>query len=170
MKYLFPEVFLFHSSPTLHSLYPKGYLNSRGYESRYNGNDLWCIISLGNMWRCARILPPGLCHCQGQRILNPIRLQFWKQFFFFFYFDIFREDARNIYIICPELPINLQRRVRLSWPLKSHQFSLNNMELLWSFTNSHLILRGNVWRAVGRICMWILGLKGLIYYWPISQA
>ena len=37
----------------------------------------------------------------------------------------------------------------------------------WSFTKfSQLILKGNVWRSVWRICMWILGLKGLItaYY------
>ena len=26
---------------------------------------------------------------------------------------------------------------------------------------SQLILKGNVWRSVWRICMWILGLKGL---------
>ena len=26
---------------------------------------------------------------------------------------------------------------------------------------SQLILQGNVWRSVWRICMWILGLKGL---------
>ena len=33
----------------------------------------------------------------------------------------------------------------------------------WSFTKfSQLILKGNVWRSVWRICMWILGLKGLI--------
>ena len=41
------------------------------------------------MWRCARILPSELCHCQGQRILNPIRLLFWKQFFFFSFFIYF---------------------------------------------------------------------------------
>ena len=27
--------------------------------------------------------------------------------------------------------------------------------------SSQLILKGNVWRSVWRICMWILGLKGL---------
>ena len=26
---------------------------------------------------------------------------------------------------------------------------------------SQLILKGNVWRSVWRICMWILGFKGL---------
>ena len=26
---------------------------------------------------------------------------------------------------------------------------------------SQLILKGNAWRSVWRICMWILGLKGL---------
>ena len=32
----------------------------------------------------------------------------------------------------------------------------------WSFIKfSQLILKGNVWRSVWRICMWILGLKGL---------
>ena len=32
----------------------------------------------------------------------------------------------------------------------------------WSFIKfSLLILKGNVWRSVWRICMWILGLKGL---------
>ena len=32
----------------------------------------------------------------------------------------------------------------------------------WCFiTFSQLILKGNVWRSVWRICMWILGLKGL---------
>ena len=31
----------------------------------------------------------------------------------------------------------------------------------WSFIKfSQLILKGNVWRSVWRICMWILGLKG----------
>ena len=31
-----------------------------------------------------------------------------------------------------------------------------------SFINvSQLILKGTVWRSVWRICMWILGLKGL---------
>ena len=33
---------------------------------------------------------------------------------------------------------------------------------LWSFIKfSQLILQGNVWRSVWRICMWILGPKGL---------
>ena len=33
----------------------------------------------------------------------------------------------------------------------------------WSFIKFSLpILKGNVWRSVWRICMWILGLKGLI--------
>ena len=32
----------------------------------------------------------------------------------------------------------------------------------WCFIKfSQLILKGNVWRSVWRICMWILGLKGL---------
>ena len=32
----------------------------------------------------------------------------------------------------------------------------------WSFIKfSQLILKGDVWRSVWRICMWILGLKGL---------
>ena len=35
-------------------------------------------------------------------------------------------------------------------------------KMVWSFIKfSQLILKGNVWRAVWRICMWILGLKGL---------
>ena len=29
---------------------------------------------------------------------------------------------------------------------------------------SQLILKGNVWTSVLRICMWILGLKGLIMF------
>ena len=34
----------------------------------------------------------------------------------------------------------------------------------WSYIKfSQLILKGNVWRSVWRICMLILGLKGLIY-------
>ena len=34
--------------------------------------------------------------------------------------------------------------------------------MLWSFIKfSQLIHEGNVWRSVWRICMWILGLKGL---------
>ena len=38
-------------------------------------------------------------------------------------------------------------------------------KMLWSFIKfSQLILKGNVWRSVWRICMWILGLKGLITY------
>ena len=33
----------------------------------------------------------------------------------------------------------------------------------WPFIKfSQLILKGDVWRSVWRICMWILGLKGLI--------
>ena len=36
-------------------------------------------------------------------------------------------------------------------------------EMLWSDNKfSQLIVEGNVWRSVWRICMWILGLKGLI--------
>ena len=61
-----------------------------------------------------------------------------------------------------------------------HQFSPNNIHTLsrdkvmrinkmiiiekipWSFIKfSQLILKGNVWRSVWRICMWILGFKGL---------
>ena len=35
-------------------------------------------------------------------------------------------------------------------------------KMLWSFIKfSQLILQGNVWRSVWRICMWILGVKGL---------
>ena len=35
-------------------------------------------------------------------------------------------------------------------------------KLPWSIIKfSQLILYGNFWRSVGRICMWILGLKGL---------
>ena len=34
--------------------------------------------------------------------------------------------------------------------------------MLWSFIkSSQLVHEGNVWRSVWRICMWILGLKGL---------
>ena len=63
-----------------------------------------------------------------------------------------------------------------------HQFSPNNIHMLprdkdvrinnmitkekmpWSFIKfSQVILRGNVWRSVWRICMWILGLKGLMF-------
>ena len=61
-----------------------------------------------------------------------------------------------------------------------HQFSPNNIhtlprdkgmriyemitkeKMLWSDNKfSQLILEGNLWRSVWRICMWILGLKGL---------
>ena len=60
-----------------------------------------------------------------------------------------------------------------------HKFSLNNIhmlsrkmvmrvntmitkeKILWSVIKlSQLILKGNVWRAVWRICMWIVGLEG----------
>ena len=35
-------------------------------------------------------------------------------------------------------------------------------KISWSFIKfSQLILKGDVWRSVWRICMWILGLKGL---------
>ena len=35
-------------------------------------------------------------------------------------------------------------------------------KMLWSFTKFfQLILKGSVWRSVWRICIWILGLKGL---------
>ena len=44
---------------------------------------------------------------------------------------------------------------------------INKMIILekipWPFIKfSQLILKGNVWRSVWRICVWILGLKGLI--------
>ena len=40
--------------------------------------------------------------------------------------------------------------------------------MLWSFIKfSQLILKGNVWRSVWRICTWILGLKGL-RWWVIN--
>ena len=61
---------------------------------------------------------------------------------------------------------------------EQHQFSPNNIhtlsrknvmkiyemitkeQMLWSAIKfSQLILKGNVWRSVWRICMWILGLK-----------
>ena len=64
-----------------------------------------------------------------------------------------------------------------------HQFSPNNIHTLsrdkvmrinkmiiiekipWSFIKfSQLILKVDVWRSVWRICMWILGLKGLTTY------
>ena len=36
----------------------------------------------------------------------------------------------------------------------------------WCFIKlSQLILKGNVWRSVWRICMWILGLNGLKRIW-----
>ena len=36
-------------------------------------------------------------------------------------------------------------------------------KMLWSVIKlSQLILKGNVWRAVWRICMWILGLEGFL--------
>ena len=35
-------------------------------------------------------------------------------------------------------------------------------KMLWSFIKfSQLIVKGDVWRSVWRICKWILGLKGL---------
>ena len=38
-----------------------------------------------------------------------------------------------------------------------------SQKMLWSAIKcSQLILKGNVWRLVWRICMWILGLKGLM--------
>ena len=48
-------------------------------------------------------------------------------------------------------------------------------ENIWSFTKfSQLIFQGNVWRSVWRICMWILGLKGLTWFanrqWHFWQA
>ena len=39
---------------------------------------------------------------------------------------------------------------------------LTKEKIPWSFIKfSQLILKGNAWRSVWRICMWILGLKGL---------
>ena len=65
-------------------------------------------------------------------------------------------------------------------PIVNQQFSPNNIhtlsrdkvmrinkmitieKMLWSFIKfSQLIVKGDVWRSVWRICMWILGLKGL---------
>ena len=38
-------------------------------------------------------------------------------------------------------------------------------KILWSLIKfSQLIVKGNVWRSVWRICMWILGLKGLMLH------
>ena len=40
---------------------------------------------------------------------------------------------------------------------------ISKEKVLWSFNMFFpLILWGNVWRSVWRICMWILGIKGLI--------
>ena len=37
-------------------------------------------------------------------------------------------------------------------------------KMLWSFIKfSQLIVKGDVWRSVWRICIWILGLKGLMH-------
>ena len=39
---------------------------------------------------------------------------------------------------------------------------ITQVKMPWSFIKfSQLILKGNVWRSVWRICMWILGLNGL---------
>ena len=39
----------------------------------------------------------------------------------------------------------------------------------WCFIKfSQLILKGNVWRSVWRICMWILGLKGLNLFYLLE--
>ena len=39
---------------------------------------------------------------------------------------------------------------------------ITNEKMPWCFIKfSQLILKGNVWRSVWRICTWILGLKGL---------
>ena len=43
--------------------------------------------------------------------------------------------------------------------------------MLWSFVKfSQLIHEGNVWRSVWRICMWILGLKGLTVKPPLMAS
>ena len=66
----------------------------------------------------------------------------------------------------------------LSAKSDQHQFSPNNIhtlsrnkvmrikeEMPRSFIRvSQLVRKGNVWRPVWRICMWILGLKGLKLY------
>ena len=52
---------------------------------------------------------------------------------------------------------------RLSWT-KSMRINkmITERKNIWSFTKfSQIILQGNVRRPVWRICMWILGLKGL---------
>ena len=80
-----------------------------------------------------------------------------------------------VYELVLELPLN-----PLSPNSDQHQFSPNNIytlsrdkvmriyemitkeKMLRSAVKfSQLILLGNVWRSVWRICMWILGLKGL---------
>ena len=39
---------------------------------------------------------------------------------------------------------------------------ITSRKMLWSFIKfSQLIFKGDVWRSVWRICMWLLGLKGL---------
>ena len=55
---------------------------------------------------------------------------------------------------------------RLSRPMVMRINKMINKEKMpWSLIKfSQLILKGNVWRSVWRICMWILGLKGLIAF------
>ena len=85
------------------------------------------------------------------------------------------EGIQKGYLFCEKWYIN-----PLSPNSDLHQFSLNNIhmlpremvmrvnkmvtkeKMLWSFIKlSQLILKGNVWRSVWRICKRISGLKGL---------
>ena len=52
--------------------------------------------------------------------------------------------------------------------MRTNKMITKEKKLLWSFIKfSQLILKGNVWRSVWRICTWILGLKGL-RWWVIN--
>ena len=62
----------------------------------------------------------------------------------------------------------------IQWLSRDKVMRINKMiiieEITWSFIKfSQLILKGDVWRSVWRICMWMLGLKGLTRKWVIIR-
>ena len=64
------------------------------------------------------------------------------------------------------------QEIRL-WEYKKWSRKRECLDVFFNF--SQLIVKGNVWRSVWRICMWILGLKGLkactakkkVVYFPV---
>ena len=110
-----------------------------------------------------------------QRVFTPRLISLWRHQL---YFELLRPWSKWKGVTNWVKPLNSLRVKSLK--SDQHQFSRHNIhtlskenimrfnimitsrKMLWSFIKfSQLIFKGNVWRSVWRICMWILGLKGL---------